>query len=153
MKNSLVIIVLLLLCAGAQAITGSKDISYLKTKDTVYFGQDLKIGLFSSKIISSDGSFTKIPNRDITGYLHDSKLFEYLPVINESNNIHCYSMMQYITQRSGLNLYRYNCYDGNDIKSCYFVFKDGKFYLRIDQRNALTVLPFFGIKNIILSES
>ena len=153
MKNTILISVLLLLCAGAQAFTGSKDISYLKTRDTVYFGQDLKIGLFNSKIISADGSTVKISNRDITGYLHDSQIFDYLPVIIESNEILCYTMMQLITARSGLSLYRYNCYDENNIKSSYFVFKDSKFYLRIDQRNALSVLPFFGIKNIKISES
>jgi hypothetical protein len=28
----------------------------------------------------------------------------------------------------------------------YYVFKDGKFYLRIDETNAEATLPFFGIK-------
>jgi hypothetical protein len=153
MKNSIVIIALLLLGIGANAITPVKDISYVKTRDTVYFGQNLKIGLFNSKIISSDGTYTKISNRDVIAYMHNSHLFEYLPVIGESNQILFYAMMEYLTSRSGLRLFRYNYFDGRDTKCYYYVFKDGKFYLKIDQRNALTVFPFFGINDIKLAES
>ena len=152
MKNSIVIIALLLFSLGANAKSGDKNISYVKTRNNVYFGRDLKIGLFNFKIISDDGTITKISNRDVSGYLHDSRLFEYLPVVGESNQILCYSMMEYVTCRSGLRLYRYTCYDNNDFNCNYFVFKDGKYYLRIDRRNALSVLPFFGIKHIEFSE-
>ena len=153
MKKSIVIIALLLLSIGVKAITDGNDLSYIKTGNNVYFGQDLKIGLFTSKIISSDGTVTKISNRDVVAYMHDSRLFEYLPVISESNDILCYAMMEYITTRSGLRLYRYSCFDEKDTKCYYFVFKDGKYYLRIDQRNALTTLPFFGINDVKFSKS
>jgi len=153
MKNSFVIIVLLLLSIGAKAFTGGESISYVKTGNNVYFGQDLKIGLFNSKIISSDGTVTKIPNRDVVAYMNHSRLFEYLPVVCESNDTLCYAMMEYITTRSGLSLYRYNYFDGRATKSHYFIFKEGKFYLQIDKRNALTVLPFFRIMDVRLSES
>ena len=139
---------LLLLCFVAGAIPGGESTSYIKTGDQVYFGQNLKRGLFNTKIISSDGTVTKIPNHDVVAYMHDSRLFEYLPVIGESNNILCYSMMEYITTKAGLRLYHYECPYGTETKSCFFVFKDGKFYLRVDPKNALTVLPFFGITNI-----
>jgi hypothetical protein len=153
MKNSILIIGLLLLSIGAKAITGVEVISYVKTPDSVYFGQDLKIGLFNSKIISSDGSFTKIHNRNVVSYMHDSRLFEYLPVMSESNSILCYAMMEYITCKSGLRLFRYNSFDGKDTKCYYFVFKDGKYYMRIEPRNALTVFSFFGIKDVKFSKN
>ena len=151
MKKLIVIISFLLLANGINAITSGDDISYVKTGNTVYFGQDLKIGLFNSKIISSEGTVTRISNRDVVAYMHNSHLYEYLPVMSESNDILFYTMMEYITTRSGLRLYRYNCYDAKDTRCYYFVFKDGKFYLRVDQKNALTILPFFGIKNVKFS--
>jgi hypothetical protein len=147
------LIALQLISIGAKAMTGDKNISFVKTGDKVYFGQDLKRRLYNSKIISSDGAVTKISNRNVIAYMHDSHLFEYLPVISESNDIICYAMMENITNRSGFRLYRYNFYEGTGIKSFYFVFKDGKYYRRIDERNAQTELPFFGIKNVRLSES
>ncbi len=147
MKNSLLIIALLLLSFGANAIVGGESTSYIKTGDKVYFGQDLKKGLLNTRITSSDGTVTKISNRDIVAYMHDSRLFEYLPVICESNDILCYGMMEYITTKSGLRLYRYDFFNGMDTKPYYFIFRDGKFYLRIDSKNAKTVLPFFGITN------
>ncbi len=150
MKNSLVMIALILLCFGAKAFTGGESTSYVKTGNNVYFGKDLKIGLFNSKIISSDGTVIKIPNSEVVAYMHNSQLFEYLPVICESNDILCYAMMEYITSKSGLRLYRYNYFDGMQTTSHYFIFKNGKYYLSIDQRNALTVLPFFGIKDVII---
>lgn len=151
MRNSLFILVLLLLGIGAKAAVGRESVTYLKTANEIYFGQDLKIGLLNSKIISSDGSVIKVPNRDVMSYMHNSRLFELLPVICEPGDTLCFAMMEYITTRSGLRLYRYNCYENSGIKCHYFIFKDGKYYLHIDQRNALTVLPFFGIHNIRIS--
>lgn len=159
MKHSIVIIAFLMLIAlqllsvVVKATTGGEGISYIKTRKALYFGQDLKIGLFNSKIISSDGIVTKISKRDIVGYMHDSRIFEYLPVMSESNDFLCYAMMELKSTRSGYKLYQYTCYDEKNIKCYYFVFKDSKYCLRVDQRNAMTVLPFFGFKNVKLSES
>ena len=151
MKKSIAIVTLLLISFGVYAAPGDENISYIKTWDNVYFGQDVKVGLFNSKIISSDGEVTKISNRDVIAYMDNSRLFEYLPVMNESNEVICYAMMEYITCRSGLRLYRYECYEANNTRCYYFIFKDGNYYLQINQRNALTVLPFFGINDFKLS--
>lgn len=153
MKKSFVFFAFVLLGIGAKVIAGGDNISYLRTADKVYIGQDLKIGLFNSKIISSDGTINKIPNRDVLAYMDDSRLFEYLPVVCESNEILCYAMMEYISSRSGLRLYRYDCFDGKNTRCYYYIFKDGKFYLQINPVNALTVLPFFGINDIKISGS
>jgi hypothetical protein len=153
MKISFAIIAAILLSFGMQVMAGGKTISYVKTGDKVYLGEDLKMGVFNSKIISSDGTVTKIPHRDVVSYMHDSRLFEYLPVVCESDDTLCFAMMEYLTTRSGLRLYRYSCYDEKETKYQYFVFKDGKFYLHINQKNALTTLPFFGINDVQLANS
>ena len=145
MKNSIVILALILICFGVKVMAGDESISYVKTGDKLYFGQDLKMGLFNLKIIASDGTVTKIPNRDVKAYLSNSRLFEYLPVVCEKNDTVCFAMMEYVTTKSGLNLYRYSYYDEKVPKYEYYVFKEGKFHLRIDRKNARTTLPFFGI--------
>jgi|APDOM4702015023_1054809.scaffolds.fasta_scaffold84868_1 hypothetical protein len=145
MKKSIAIIVLILLSFGINAMAGGKSTSYVKAGGKVYFGQDLKMGLFNMKIISDDGNTVKIPNRDVEAYMHDSRLFERLPVICENNDTLCFALMEYITSRSGLKLYRYCCYETNEPRYGYYVFNNGRLYLRIDPKNALTALPFFGV--------
>jgi hypothetical protein len=146
MKKSFAIIAFILLCFGINVMAGGESTSYVKANGKVYFGQDLKTGLLKMKIISSDGSVIKVSNRDVEAYMHDSRLFERLPVVCDNNEILCEAMMEYITSRSGLKLYRYFHTEMNVSSYSYYVFKDGKFYLRIDETNAEATLPFFGIK-------
>jgi len=148
MKNIILIFVLTLLSVGVKAKSDVKNVSYVKTGDEVYIGQDLKIGLFNYKVIDLNGAVTKVPIRNVVAYSHNSRIFEYLPVVCETNDTSCFAMMEYITSKSGLNLYRYSCPDGNEERYEYFVFKKGQFHLRIDQKNAKTTLPYFGIRVI-----
>jgi len=124
----------MLICFGIKAIAGSDDACYVKTGDKVYFGQDLKMGLTHVKIISPDGTVVKVNNHDITAYKHHNKLYELLPVICEKGDTICKAFLE--------------CCEGcNVVKYAYFVFKDGKYYLRIDKYNADAIMPFFGIKD------
>lgn len=145
MKTTIAIITFILIGFGVKAMPGDKSISYVIAGDKVYFGENLKVGMFNTKIIATDGTVIKIPNRDVKSYMHDSKLFESLPAIGENRKPKGHKMMQYITARSGLKLYRSNCVDSKGSWNEYLVFKDGRYYLRIDQENATSTLPFFGI--------
>lgn len=148
MKKYTLFTALILFFAATQVLAGGESISYVKAGGKVYFGQNLKRGLFNIKIISTDGTVLRIPNQQVTAYMHDSKLFEYLPVVSENKDTLCFAMMEYITSRSGLKLYRYSCYDKNVTSYGYFVFKDNKFYLSINKENAASTLPFFGVEII-----
>jgi hypothetical protein len=149
MKKSILSIAILLICFGIRVFAGTNDACYVKAGDKVYFGKDIKIGIKHTKIIADDGTVQKVDNRDIKAYMRDGKLFEMLPVVCDKNDTICHALMEYITSRSGLKLYRYCCYSGCESKYCYFVFKDGKFFLRVnDPYIAQAVLPFFGIKVI-----
>jgi hypothetical protein len=145
MKRSILVVALFLAVIGLKANTGGESTSYVRTDNKVYFGQDVKIGLFNTKIVSSDGTVTKIPDRDVRAYMSNSSLFEYLPVVCEKNEILSYTLMKYVTTRSGLNVYRYINYDNKESTFSYYVFKEGNFYVGIDNKNAKTTLPFFGI--------
>ena len=155
MKKLTLIIMLITMSVGIKAVAGEK-VCYITSNRNTYFGQELKQGLFKTKIISADGKVFKVKNREIDAYSDGQRLFEKLPVICETNDTICFAMMEYLTSRDGLKLYRYTCfYEENDPLTCtyqkahehygYFVFKDGKFYLRIDEKNAATTFPFFGI--------
>jgi hypothetical protein len=146
MKKSLAIITLIFLCFGMEVMAGGYVTSYVKTKDQVYFGQDVRLGLFNYRVVSNDGTVTKVRNSEVMAYTKDSNLYENLPVFFEDKA--SWQMLQFVTVKQGLSLYSINCYREKCTKSEYFVFKNGEFYLAVDQRNAKTVLPFFGIKVI-----
>lgn len=71
----------------------------------------------------------------------------------------CTALMEYVTQRNGLRLYKYskiqahgelcdNTYANAHLEFMFFVFKDGEFYMPVTKENIESVLPFFGIKAI-----
>jgi len=146
MKKSIFIIALILMGFGIKAVAGNPDVCYVKTADKVYFGQDLKMGLLTTKIVSADGTITKVKTNEVKSYMHDNRLFELMPLICEEGDTMCYDFMEYLTSRSGLKLYRYRCCMNCDVRYGYFVFKDDKLHLRVNLMNAEAVLPFFGIK-------
>jgi hypothetical protein len=107
----------------------------------------------------ADGTIMKVPLKKVDSYSCNGRLFERLPVKCKWAPANCTAMMEYITSRSGLRLYKYcklqehgdlfNCdYHNTHMEFEYFVFKDGKFYLHVTPDNAESILPFFGVKVI-----
>jgi hypothetical protein len=149
MKRSIVFTALILICFGIKAIAAGPDICYVKTADKVYFGNDVKKGMVYTKIISSDGTITKVANNEIKSYMHEGKRFDLLPLTcPDTRDTLCFAFMEYLTSKSGLKLYRYECCELRDHVMVYFVYKDDKLYLGVNHNNAESVLPFFGIKNV-----
>jgi hypothetical protein len=155
MKKSICIVIFIMMAIGIKVIAGEK-VCYVTSNGNTYFGKELRQGLFKTKIVSADGKVIKVKNKDIDAISDGKHLFEKLPMICENNDTVCMAMMEYLTSRDGLKLYRYTCYseDNDPLTNTYqqvhqqfgyFVFKDGKFYLQIDEKNAETTFPFFGI--------
>ena len=156
MKKCLIIVVLCLLSAGLYA-ADKENISYVKTKGVTYFGTEVRPGLFNIRVITTDGSKVKVQNTEIQSVMHDGRLYELMPVVCKDNRVIRMAMMEYITSKDGLRLYRYSscnkCCElekgiitNTDAGDVYYVFKDGKFFLRIDETNAGATLSFFGLE-------
>jgi len=145
MVRSIALFALVLVFFGIRAYAG-EPACYVKAGDKVYFGQDIKLGVIHTRIISPDGTVIKVHNRDIKAYMHDNRLFQVMPVICGKNDTVCQAMMEFLAVKSGLSLYRYDCPNHCDVY--FFVFKDGKFYQRIDQEQAQAELARFGVKVI-----
>lgn len=147
MKKLAVLITMVFICLVMKA-QQNKDVCYVNTVDKVYFGQDVKVGLNHTRIISDDGTVAKIDNHDVKSYSHEGRFYELLPVVCEFGDTTCFALMQYVSSNSGMKLYRYNCPDPQKPCFNYFVFKNGKFYSRMDENNASETLKLFGIKAI-----
>ena len=155
MKSILIAVMLLVSCLVIKA--GNESINYVKAGGKTYFCQELRQGLFKAGVVMDDGSVLRIPFNKIEAYSCKGHLFERLPVMCENAKPGCTALMEYVTSRSGLRLYKYcqygeccdpasNKYGKVQARYLYTVFKDGEFYLRVDQKNAASVLPFFGIE-------
>ena len=133
----------------------NEDDCYVKTGNKVYFGKDLKFGLVHTKVILNDGSFAEFDNHDITAYKHHDKIYMLMPVICDNNDTICLAMMEYITTKAGCTVFHYCCSNqvnlslvpGDGYKSFFFIYKDGKFYKRINE-DQTQALKTFGIKLI-----
>jgi hypothetical protein len=155
MKKSILIFALMIVCFGVKAIAGNEGDCYIKTADKTYVGNDLKFGLSHTKIYFADGNFVKVKNSDIMAYRNHDKLYMLLPVVCNNTDTLCLAMMQYITSKSGgYVVFSYCCATGefedrltNAKKNHFFVFKDGKYYRRIEE-DQTEALAAFGIKVI-----
>jgi hypothetical protein len=136
---------------------GGEANSYVTVNGKTYFCQDIRSGILKMNLTMSDGTILKVPFNKVDAYSHDGRLYERLPVMCKDAPANCTALMEYITSRNGLRLYKFcktgscgdlldNTYEKAHLQYTFFVFKDGKFYLHVTQENAESVLPFFGIK-------
>lgn len=152
MKRSIVFIILILLCIGMKVVAATENDCYVQVGDKIYFGKDIKMGLVHTEIVMPDGTVAEVRNSDIKAYRHHNRVYRLMPVICERNDTICLAMMEYITSRTGYSVFRYCCPISGDQasnkKDFFFVYKQGKFYRRINPENAEAELPAFGIKVI-----
>jgi hypothetical protein len=154
-----ILIALMLMVSFMVVKAGDETINYVKTGDNIWFCQELRQGLFKAGVVMDDGNVLRIPFSKIEAFTCKGHLYERLPVMCENAKPGCTALMEYLTSRNGLRLYKYcqygefcdpagNNYSKAHARYLFSVFKDGEFYMKVDQRNAASVLPFFGIEVI-----
>jgi len=152
MKKSILIFAFMFMCFSLKAIAGNEGDCYLKTADKIYVGNDLKFGWSHTKIYSADGNFVKVKNCDIIAYRNHDKLYMLMPVVCNNTDTLCLAMMEYIASKpGGYKVFLYCCATGEfedrlttAKKNHFFVFKDGKYYRRIEE-DQTEALAAFGI--------
>jgi len=156
MKKLFALLLLVMFAFVMEASAGNETLNYVKSGGKTYFCEKVRLGLFCANIALEDGNTLKIPLSKVDAYFCKGNLYERLPMIRQGVATGCTAMMEYVTTRNGLRLYKYsefnecgdlldNTYKKPHLQTAYFVYKDGEFYLEVDKRNAPTVLPFFGI--------
>ncbi len=145
MKKVLVIIAAALLCVNLQTWADGTEVNYIKSGEKVYFGKSIHIGLFNTRMELEDGSSILLPNKKVDAYSKGQRVFERLPILNESNQVQGFKMMELIKTRAGLNLYRSKISSSDGVCYDWYVFKGGKLYLNLTEKNQSNVLPFFGL--------
>jgi hypothetical protein len=147
MKKVIFLVLSMMVLYGLNAVAG-ESIGYVKTDGNIYFGQKVKIGISKTKIISSDGTVVKIPNHKVEAYMHNSHLFELMPVSYNSAASVKMDLLEKITLKDGLALYRSATTNDELSGFDYYVYNDGKLYLKCTKLNTESVLQFFGINKV-----
>jgi hypothetical protein len=152
-------VLLILVMSVLMLKAGGEATSYVTFGGKTYFCQKVVPGLFNMNLIMNDGTIMKVPLKKVNSYSCNGRLFERLPVLCKGAPANCTALMEYVTQRNGLRLYKYskiqahgelcdNNYESAHLEFVFFVFKDGEFYMPVTKENIESVLPFFGIKAI-----
>jgi len=147
MKKVMLLVLSIMMLYGLNAVAG-ESISYVKTDGNIYFGQKVKVGISKTRIIASDGTVVKIPNHKVEAYMQDSHLFELMPVSYNSAASVKMDLLEKITLKDGLALYRSATINDDLSGFDYYVYKDGKLYLKCSKLSTESVLQFFGINKV-----
>ncbi|MEI8048459.1 MAG: hypothetical protein WCI92_13835 [Bacteroidota bacterium] len=152
--------VLLILVMSVLILKAGPEVNgYVTVDGKTYFCESVKSGLKYMNLTMADKTIMKVPFNKVDAYSCNGRLFERLPVKCKWAPANCTALMEYVTTRGGLRLYKYcKVQEHGEFYDCsfqsahaeyeFFVFKDGKFYLHVTQENAESVLPFFGIPTI-----
>jgi hypothetical protein len=145
MKQSTLIATILFIGIYANAMAGFKPGCYVKTSEEIYFGQKVKVGLLNTKIIAANGTTVKVRNSEVKSYMNGTSLYRLLPLVDTNPYTPQLVMMKYITSRSGYTLYSFTTYIDDSLVHEYFVYENEKLHVRIDPKNASSVLNYFEI--------
>jgi hypothetical protein len=148
--------VMFALVSFAFVVNAADDMNYVSVKGKTYFSDDVKIGSVNVRFATEDGLTLKAPLKKVNALMVDGKLYERLPLICCKGNYKGTALLEFMNQRNGLRLYRYHPTNVNDNLGCcfydqsqnetmFFIYQDGKLYLRIDEKNAETVFAFFRV--------
>lgn len=151
------LVVLLVLIMFAVAVRAANETHYVTVGGKTYFSSSVKVGLTNVRIETENGLTIKAPLKKVDAYMIDGKLCKRLPLYCMDGTEKCTALLELVSFRNGLQLYRLNaagskkkfgcCFSDNKHQSSiYIVYKDCKLYLRVDEKNAETVFNFFNIK-------
>jgi len=106
MKKSFLFTTLLLVIFGLKAMAGNNPVCYVKSGDNTYFGQKLRFGINTVRVISNDGAVVKLPIKEVNAYKNGNRYFELRPTVNSNFETNGNAMMEFVKTRSDLKLYR-----------------------------------------------
>lgn len=149
MKKSFLFTSFILIILGLKVTAGVNPGCYVKSGDKTYFGQKLRFGLTTVKVISDDGAVVKLPIKEVISYANGRRYFESRPTVNSNFETNGYAMMELVKTNNDLKLFRNLKNDVGTPVYEYYVFKKDRFLLLLDKENAANALSFFGITALV----
>ena len=149
--------IIVLLAIAFFAISGivANESDYVVFDGKVYFCDHAKVTFNKIKLYNEEGPDQVIPLKDVDRYCVEGRVFQRLPLVCKDGNVKCTALLELISYRNGLGLYRFcsmkdqlgTCFkDSSGWHGVYFVFtKENEYYLTVGKKDIQNVMAFFGI--------
>lgn len=148
-------VVLISLVTFAFLGTAAGKSNYALANGKVYYSENARVVFNKIRLETEDGLTMVIPLKEVDAYRVNDRVFYRLPLVCKNGEERGNALLELVGFRNGLSLFR--CLKPDESLGCcfedtsgmvgmYFVYKGKDLYLRVDEKNAWTVFPFFGIK-------
>jgi hypothetical protein len=133
---------------------------YVITNDDTIICHDVALGITNARITFDNGETTKVDKEDVKSYMVNGRQYDKLPVYLNGKPTGETLFLELLCQRNGLRLYKHTYFvqSGWDTEKQKFedtkqltallVYKDGNYYLQIDQKNAANLANFFHLEGL-----
>lgn len=151
--KKLVVLLSLLSFTFLAAAAGEGNFAVVNGK--VYYSDHARVVFNKIRMETEDGLTLVLPLKEVDAYKVRGRVYHRLPLVCKNGREKGDALLELVGYRNGLSLYRCSrpdedlgcCFeDTSGHSAIYFVYKEGEFYLNVDEENAWTVFPFFGIK-------
>jgi hypothetical protein len=138
----------IILALGISTLAKAAEMpDYVITAEGVKYFEKVRYGLtnYLTGVIKTAAN-VQYSADEIIAYRKNGKVYERMPVIESNRETGRYAFMEVLSYRSGLKVYRHSFPSGHDPREDnmdYLVYRDGKYVVRFDERNAETLKRFF----------
>jgi hypothetical protein len=141
-------LLLLIAALGFSTLAKAMELpDYVITAEGVKYFEKVRFGLSNFLTgIDKSADNAQFKADEIISYRKNGRVYERMPVVENNRETGRYAFMEVLSYRSGLKVYRHTIHTGYDPRvdqNDYLVYRDGKYVVRFDARNAETLKRFF----------
>jgi hypothetical protein len=142
MKKASILIFIAVVAITSMAKAGVPD--YVICNNDVRYYEKVRFGLTSSLVGLDQNERVRYNANEVVAYRKGGRVFERVPVIRDNSETGRYKFMELVTYRNGLKVYR-DQLEGSLMQPeyDYYVFQDGKYVVKFDEKNSQTLNSFF----------
>ncbi len=146
--NFLIIIGVLAIASIAKA--GVPD--YVISENEIKFYDKVRFGLTSSLVGVEETGRVRYNANEVVAYRKNGRIYEKVPVIQNNKETGRYTFMELLAYRNGMKVYRERLQGGlSNPEYDYFVYREGEFVVKFDERNSRTLSDFFFHTGLVAS--
>jgi hypothetical protein len=135
----------ILAVVGFATFAGVPKFSYVLTSKGIVYAAKLNMGMYNTRIVTSDGERRSINNDD--GYCKNGNVYMKMPEMQDNKPTGKTVWMELLAVRNGFSIYKYDSFlPSGQAVTDFYVFEGERYVLQLDEKNTANVLSFFGLK-------
>ena len=152
MKKLNFLIIIGVLAISTMTKAGVPD--YVISDNEVKYFDKVRFGLTSSLVGVEETGKVRYKTNDIVAFRKNGRVYEKVPVIQNNKETGRYTFMELVAYRNGMKVYREKL-DGGLLSReyDYFVYREGRFVVKFDEKNTKTLSNFFFHTELLASGS